>query len=445
VVADLVEFAGPLGALAPELARRRIAVAADPAGRLCLVRPDSVVVEFDDDGFDAVQQVVADQQLDVLGDGLGDEPPPSRTVAVRPAAAERPVGRPERWGMDVLHRLMDRVRSDRYEVRPNQVYLADGVARHFGRLGGTGSAGTPGFTNPADVSSTAKPAAAPAHLPEPLRIPGRRAPHVLVLDTGLRTYDSRAEHPWLRDHCVIHRPWRDLATVGRWDDEDEPDDDRRGRLDQQAGHGTFITGIVRQTCPDAVIHHRGVLTSYGDGDDASVIAAIERAVRATPDDIDIVVMAFGTYGTDDQPPPMTGAIRRLPRTALVVASAGNDGTARPYFPAALPDVIAVGALDTDGRATFSNFGSWVDACTPGVDVVSTFFTQFDDRCSCCGSIVDEYRGWARWSGTSVCAPKVAGAIAQEMYVHDGSAAEAWDRLTGPGRHRVPDLGVVFNA
>ena len=105
------------------------------------------------------------------------------------------------------------------------------------------------------MSSTVKPAAAPADLPEPLRIAGRRPPHVLVLDTGLRTFDAHAEHPWLRDHCVVHQPWRDLATVGRLDDEDEPDDDRRGQLDQQAGHGTFISGIVRQLCPDALIHH----------------------------------------------------------------------------------------------------------------------------------------------------------------------------------------------
>ena len=443
-MADLVPFDGPLGALQPELARRRIAVAADPAGRLCLVRPDSVVVEFAEDAFDAVQDVVAEQRLDVLGDGLGDEPPASGTVAFRPAPADRDRGRPARWGMDGLRRLMDRVASDRYAVRPNHVYLADGVARHFGRVGRTGSAGTPGFTEPDAVSSTVRPAAAPRHLPAPLGIPGRRPPNVLVLDTGLRTFDAHAEHPWLRDHCVVHRPWHDLATVGRWDDEDEPDDDRRGRLDQQAGHGTFVSGIVRQHCPDAVIHHRGVLTSYGDGDDASVIAAIQRAMRATPDDIDIVVMAFGTYGTEDRPPPMAGAIRRLLRTAVVVASAGNDATARPYFPAALPGVIAVGALDSGGRAAFSNFGSWVDACTPGVDVVSTFFTGFDDRCQSCGAVVDEYRGWARWSGTSFSAPKAAAVIAQTMYVHDLSAADAWRRLAATSRFRHPDLGVLLN-
>lgn len=441
---ELVEYRGPLGALQPELARRRIAVASDPSGRLCLVRPDSVVVEFDDDGFEAVQRVRSEHDLDVLGDDLGDEPPPSGTVAFRPGPGARRGGRPDRWPVDDLRRLMDQVTSDDYEVHPNHVYLADGVDRHFGRIDGSGSAGTPGFTSPASLASTVKPAAEPIWRPEPLALPGRRRPNVLVLDTGLRTLDARAEHAWLRDHCVVHQPWRDLPTVGRWDDEDEPDDDHLGRLDQQAGHGTFISGVIRQLCPDAVVHHRGVLTSYGDGDDASVIAGIERARRGIDGHIDIVVMAFGTYGADDRPPAMARAIARLLQESVVVASAGNDGSARPSFPAALPGVIGVGALDTGRRAAFSNFGPWVDACTPGVDVISTFFCHFDDRCSSCGSVVDEYRGWARWSGTSFSAPKVAGVIARDMYLHPSSATEAWARLSGPARHRVPDLGVVFN-
>ena len=123
-----------------------------------------------------------------------------------------------------------------------------------------------------------RPAAAPANLPEPLALPGHAPPDVLVLDTGLRTCDGHA--PSTRGCGPLRRstsPWRDLTTVGRWDDEDEPDDDGGGRLDIQAGHGTFISGVIRQLCPDACVHHRGVLTSYGDGDDASVIAAIERA------------------------------------------------------------------------------------------------------------------------------------------------------------------------
>ena len=186
-----------------------------------------------------------------------------------------------------------------------------------------------------------------------------------------------------------------------------------------------------------------MLTSYGDGDDASVIAAIERAMRATPDDIDIVVMAFGSYGTDDRPPPMAGAIRRLLRTAVVVASAGNDSTSRPYYPAALPGVIGVGAVDADGRAAFSNFGSWVDACTPGVDVVSTFFTTFDDRCHV-----------RRRSSTSTAAgPRGAARASARPRSPGRSPSRCTCTTSAPRRRgatsqrprvRHPDLGVLFN-
>ena len=117
---------------------------------------------------------------------------------------------------------------------------------------------------------------------------------------------------------------------------------------------------------------------------------------------------------------MFGAeLMRLLGPALGVAAAGNQATCRPYFPAALPDVVGVGALAADGKAWFTNFGGWVDACAPGVDVVSTFFNDFDESPRRRSS-PRQYRGWARWSGTSFSAPKVAAAIAQEMYLFGGT-------------------------
>ena len=127
-----------------------------------------------------------------------------------------------------------------------------------------------------------------------------------------------------------------------------------------------------------------MLSSFGDGDDVSVIHAINRAVRwfaGREERIDIVVMSFGAYGVDDKPPPMVATIARRLSDSLVVAAAGNNSSPRPFYPAALPEVVAVGALDAGGRAWFSNFGPWVDACAPGVDVLSTYpavSTQFSD-------------------------------------------------------------------
>jgi subtilisin family serine protease len=129
--------------------------------------------------------------------------------------------------------------------------------------------------------------------------------------------------------------------------------------------------------------------------------------------------------------------------SLGIAAAGNEMTCRPYYPAALAGVIAVGGLAADGKAWFTNYGSWVDACAPAVDVVSTFFNDFTETID--GRPNRVYEGWARWSGTSFAAPKVAGVIAQEMYLSQVSASRAWQRLTSHKHLRIGDLGVVVNA
>jgi thermitase len=63
--------------------------------------------------------------------------------------------------------------------------------------------------------------------------------------------------------------------------------------------------------------------------------------------------------------------------AVLVAAAGNGANQTKIYPAAYPNVIAVGATDNnDVKATFSTYGaSWVDVAAPGVAVYSTFPNQ----------------------------------------------------------------------
>jgi thermitase len=78
---------------------------------------------------------------------------------------------------------------------------------------------------------------------------------------------------------------------------------------------------------------------------------------------------------------------------IVVASAGNDSTSTPYYPAACDNAVAVSATDSnDAFASFSNFGSWVDIAAPGVSVLTT----------------STGASYGYWSGTSFSAPVVAG-------------------------------------
>jgi subtilisin family serine protease len=185
-----------------------------------------------------------------------------------------------------------------------------------------------------------------------------------------------------------------------------------------------------------------VLSSFGDGDVGDVLGALDAAL-ARPElaaGVDIVVLSFGGYLADDEASLFGAGLQRSLGSALGVSAAGNQSTSRPYFPAAVHGIVGVGGLGQNDRAWFTNFGGWVDACAPAIDVISTFFEPNP------GSGLSEppFTGWARWSGTSFAAPKVAGAIAQDMYLHGGTPHEAWRRLSDHKRYRFPDLGTVFN-
>ncbi len=292
---------------------------------------------------------------------------------------------------------------------------------------------------------------------------------VAVLDTGLATHghrgDRRAQHHRLQK-VEVHDDWDETDTIEvdpvtgemfvvAGADEDIPDDNTDDFLDRQAGHGTFIAGIVRRLAPHAAVHIEGVLTSFGDGDDFSVTRSLDQLIdrlRKQGASLSrlIINLSFGGYTDNDEPPPvLTAAIDRLVERGVVfVAAAGNDNSARKLWPAALPDVIGVGALDSAGKAWFSNYGGWVDACAPGVDVVSTFFERnFGAGDFGTGFDPDDYRGFAQWSGTSFAAPKVAAAIADELQSL-GSKATAQQAAKNVvydyRKYRVADLGVVVN-
>lgn len=135
--------------------------------------------------------------------------------------------------------------------------------------------------------------------------------------------------------------------------------------------------------------------------------------------------------------------------AVVVAAAGNDGACRKKFPAAMAEVISVAALGPCGPAGFSNHGSWIDACAPGEDLVSEFFDHFDGAYEAIvdGSVpdIDDFHGWAMWSGTSFSTPAVVAAIAEIIEADDCPAQVAVEQLLRrPGLLRLPDYGIVVN-
>ena len=444
----VVDHPERLGDLAPAFERRRIGFAVDGGGQLVLVRPDSVLVDVGtDESFQralAAVRAVDERQAATLERRRRT---PSGVAVVRVPNEPTTVNGERRWSVEPVQRTLDELRREGATAEPNAVVLGSQTIRGMPVGAEAHFAGGMIFTaevidSPVGkvLKSTSDPAPAPAWLPQPLAIENHPAPKLLVLDTGLRTDGgggTAVEHPALM--CArLHSPWLQKRP-GAIDDEDEHDDDGSGTLDFEAGHGTFITGIVQQICPDAEVHVAGVLSSFGDGDVANVLGAFELAVsRAGP--FDIVIMSLGGYMSDDDGGLFAAGIRRLLGDGLCVAAAGNQSTSRPYFPAALPDIVGVGGLGQADKAWFTNFGGWVDACAPAIDVVSTFFLPSKEVALDGGP----FTGWARWSGTSFAAPKVAAAVAQEMYLSGSDARTSWKRLSDYRRYRFPDLGIVFN-
>ncbi len=60
---------------------------------------------------------------------------------------------------------------------------------------------------------------------------------------------------------------------------------------------------------------------------------------------------------------------------MLIGAAGNENEKKRRYPGCmgLPNTHCVGALGIDGKkAPFSNYGPWVDAWQPGVDISSTY-------------------------------------------------------------------------
>lgn len=249
-----------------------------------------------------------------------------------------------------------------------------------------------------------------------------------VLDTGWST-DLEQLHPGLL-----------RALVAGPDDVDELDVDGKPGLDTEAGHGTFICGLVRRTTPELRMNVQMVLDPQGWGDDRDIALGLTQ--QAAP----VVNLSLGGYTEDDRPPLALGrALALLGRERVVVAAAGNHGTTRPFWPAAFKHVIAVAALDTTsgkpGAAAFSNRGWWVDACAPGVHLASTFVRGTQDA----GAGFQTFEGWACWSGTSFAAPLVAAAVARA--VRGGSTPRAAAAALLGGLATLPgleDFGVWYD-
>ncbi|MFH9729705.1 S8/S53 family peptidase [Streptomyces sp. NPDC017260] len=296
---------------------------------------------------------------------------------------------------------------------------------------------------------------------EPVPVPVSEPPNPAAAETP---YDARTAVGVLVVDTGLMHDYRSCPMLAHTDGDAqirECDDD--GVLQQYVGHGTFIAGLVAAVAPNTEVTVLGTLNDAGAILESELGEKLFEAVDrgGWPE---VLSLSAGTSnGRTDGLLGVHAFMEELrEQRTLLVAAAGNNASATPFWPAAYADlpgwensVLSVGALRGDGEfgACFSNHGGWVKVYAPGERLTSAFtgfrtpvpyvyqHSTYDAcrygfayACTCQyprhHGVLSEpgeapakpdqvmFEGHAQWSGTSFATPVVAGLVASHMTEHE---------------------------
>ena len=195
------------------------------------------------------------------------------------------------------------------------------------------------------------------------------------------------------------------------------------------GHGTAvagtaaamtnnITGVAGIACDNPimplVVLNSSDYASYYDISRA-ITYAVDHGVR---------VLNISIGGSSSSSTLQSAADYAWNKGALIFASAMNNNTSTPYYPAACNHVVAVAATtSTDTKASFSSFGTWIDISAPGASIYTT----------------KDGGGYGYWNGTSFASPLTAGLAALIWSINPSlTNTQVYDILT----QNADDLGTL---
>jgi len=236
---------------------------------------------------------------------------------------------------------------------------------------------------------------------------------IAVIDSGIDL-----DHPELTALLVQGRDMVDLGPNPIPPPGFHFEGDFMGRDDvpqDEVGHGTHVAGTIACASNNAtgvagvtwncrlmpvkvltrIVNNANANDVRGVGSAADIAAGIRFAV-----DQGARVLNLSLGGTVDTQVERDAIAYAISQGAVVVAAMGNGflppNNNQDSFPAAYPDVVAVGGINqADQRAPFSQTGPHIDVVAPGVGVLSTVWDN----------------GYATMDGTSMASPHVAGVAA----------------------------------
>jgi len=280
---------------------------------------------------------------------------------------------------------------------------------------------------------------------------GRTDVVIAIIDSGVAlTHPDLAANIWVNPGEVAGNGLDDdnnglIDDVNGWDfknNDNNPnpdlgdgiDNDGDGAADDATSHGTMVAGVagaignngagVAGVAWKARIMPLKVFADDGAASSADVIKAV---VYAADKGAHVINLSLGSDVTEPCPisrPLNEAAVSyAFNKGSLVVVSAGNSNNALPQSWASCTKALSVGASGHNstffaaspaknplGRASFTNFGSFVDVVAPGTRLTSEYVFSVADQNAL--GIAAGTPGIIRGiDGTSFSAPLVSGLAA----------------------------------
>jgi subtilisin family serine protease len=173
------------------------------------------------------------------------------------------------------------------------------------------------------------------------------------------------------------------------------------------GHGTAVAGVIAAASNNGIgvagvsWHSRIMPLVVVDENDLAAYSDIAEAIQYAADrGIRVINISIG--GPLPSSTLQSAVDYAWNKDALIFASAMNNGTSDPSYPAACNHVMAVSATDNnDHLASFSSYGNWIAISAPGTSILTTV----------------NGGGYAYWFGTSFSSPIMAGVAALSLAVN----------------------------